>query len=63
MGLMKLGVFSGERSRRFYIGMVALGYGIGLPLMIFDAMELIRHKFSHGLRLARRQVLQRLTGA
>jgi uncharacterized protein len=47
MGLMKLGVFSGERPRGFYIGMVALGYGIGLPLMVFDALELIRHEFSH----------------
>jgi uncharacterized protein len=47
MGLMKLGVFSGERSRGFYIGMVTIGYGIGLPLMVFDALELIRHEFSH----------------
>ncbi len=47
MGLMKLGVFSGERSRRFYLWMVAIGYGIGLPLMVFDASELIRHKFSN----------------
>jgi uncharacterized protein len=46
MGLMKLGVFSAQRSRRFYIGMVLLGYGIGLPLMVFDANELIRHSFS-----------------
>ncbi len=47
MGLMKLGVFSGERSRGFYIGMVVIGYGIGLPLMVFDALELLRHQFSH----------------
>jgi uncharacterized protein len=46
MGLMKLGVFSGERSRGFYIGMVMIGYGIGLPLMVFDALELMRHQFS-----------------
>ena len=26
--------------------MVALGYGLGLPLMVFDAIELIRHEFS-----------------
>ena len=42
MGLMKLGVFSAQRSRRFYLWMVAIGYGIGFPLMIFDANELIR---------------------
>jgi uncharacterized protein len=47
MGLMKLGVFSAVRSRRFYVWMVALGYGIGLPLLVFDAQELIRHGFSH----------------
>ena len=26
--------------------MVGLGYGIGLPLMVFDAFQLIRHEFS-----------------
>jgi uncharacterized protein len=46
MGLMKLGVFSAQRSRRFYLWMVGLGYGLGLPLMVFDAIELIRHRFS-----------------
>jgi uncharacterized protein len=46
MGLMKLGVFSASRSRRFYATMVALGYGIGLPLMVFDALQLIDHRFS-----------------
>jgi uncharacterized protein len=51
MGLMKLGVFSAARSRRFYLWMVGLGYGIGLPLMVFDGMELIRHGFSTGYML------------
>jgi uncharacterized protein len=46
MGLMKLGIFTAQRSRRFYAWMVGLGYGLGLPLMIFDAIELIRHRFS-----------------
>jgi uncharacterized protein len=45
MGLMKLGVFSAERSCRFYTGMVVLGYGLGLPLMVFDAVQLIDHRF------------------
>ncbi|WP_165221648.1 DUF418 domain-containing protein [Aquisphaera insulae] len=45
MGLMKLGVFSAERSRPFYAWLAALGYGIGLPLMVVDARELIRHAF------------------
>ena len=51
MGLMKLGVFSAMRSRRFYLGMVAIGYGIGLPLMVFDANELIAHRFSASYEL------------
>jgi len=46
MGLMKLGVFSAGRSRRFYWWMVGLGYGVGLPLMVFDGLEFIRHSFS-----------------
>ncbi len=45
MGLMKLGVFSGQRSRSFYLWMVGLGYGIGFPLMVYDALALIRHEF------------------
>lgn len=46
MGLMKLGVFSAQRSRRFYLWMAGLGYLLGLPLMIYDAAELIGHRFS-----------------
>jgi uncharacterized protein len=51
MGLMKMGVFSAKRSRKFYIWMVALGYGIGLPLMVFDAQELIAHSFSNSYQM------------
>jgi uncharacterized protein len=51
MGLMKLGVFSGDRSRQFYAWMVAIGYGAGMPLMIYDAGELIRHRFSTNYQL------------
>jgi len=43
MGLMKLGVFSAERSRRVYAWMVALGYGVGLPLVILDAYQQLQH--------------------
>ncbi len=52
MGLMKLGVFSAERSRRFYLWMLGIGYGVGLPLMIVDANQLIAHEFSleYGMR-------------
>ncbi|MFI5458252.1 MAG: DUF418 domain-containing protein [Isosphaerales bacterium] len=51
MGLIKLGVFSAQRSFRFYLWMCGVGYGIGLPLMVFDALELIRHEFSMDYRM------------
>lgn len=46
MGLMKLGVFSASRSRPFYLAMMLAGYGIGIPLMVYDARRLIAHEFS-----------------
>jgi uncharacterized protein len=51
MGLMKLGVFAAKRSRSLYAWMAALGYGIGLPLMILDATLLIRHEFKEDYML------------
>jgi uncharacterized protein len=51
MGLMKLGVFSAERSRRFYLALMLLGYGIGLPLLLFDAFHQINHNFFLGRRI------------
>lgn len=33
MALFKKGVFSAERSARFYAAMVGIGYGVGLPLV------------------------------
>jgi uncharacterized protein len=47
MGLMKLGVFSAARSWRFYGWLVALGYGVGLPLVAYDTFALIRHDFHY----------------
>lgn len=51
MGLMKLGVFSARLSRRAYWLMVALGYGIGVPLMLFDAYHQLSNNFFLGRRL------------
>jgi uncharacterized protein len=45
MGLMKLDVFSGRRSRRFYLALALLSYGVGLPLVAYDAYMLIRTHF------------------
>jgi len=39
MALFKMGVFSAERSRRFYAAMVGIGYGIGLPLVITGVVK------------------------
>jgi uncharacterized protein len=47
MGLMKLGVFSARRSRRFYVWMVALGYGLGLPLVGYDTYVVLQHDFHY----------------
>jgi uncharacterized protein len=46
MGLMKLGVFSARRSRRFYVWLAVVGYGLGLPLVAYDAHALIRDDFA-----------------
>ena len=51
MGLMKLGVFSASLSRRVYWRMVAFGYGMGVPLMLFDAYHQISNGFFLGNRL------------
>jgi uncharacterized protein len=42
MALMKLGVFSASRSRRFYLRCVFWGYGLGLPLVVLSAWDLMR---------------------
>jgi uncharacterized protein len=39
MALFKTGVFSAMRSSRFYAGMVAIGYGVGLPLVITGVVK------------------------
>ncbi len=45
MGLMKLGIFSAERTPRFYNEMAAVSYLVGLPLTIIGAISLWRHGF------------------
>ena len=45
MAMMKLGLFSGERSASFYRKMMLAGYLIGLPLTIFSASDLYAHQF------------------
>jgi uncharacterized protein len=45
MGLMKLGVFAAELSNRAYMIMMALGYGIGLPILLFDSIHEVTNGF------------------
>jgi uncharacterized protein len=45
MALMKRGVFSAQRSTRFYTLMTVAGYGLGLPIVIVGAVGLVAHRF------------------
>jgi uncharacterized protein len=45
MGLLKIGLFSAERSARFYAACIAFGYGLGLPLVAYSAYDLSSHGF------------------
>jgi uncharacterized protein len=51
MGLLKIGLFSAERSSRFYTICIAVGYGLGLPLVAFSGYDLAAHRFDfvHGM--------------
>lgn len=46
MALMKLGIFSAEKSLKFYIGMSVIGYAVGLTLTGLGASGLIEQKFN-----------------
>ncbi|MBX3410638.1 MAG: DUF418 domain-containing protein [Phycisphaeraceae bacterium] len=45
MGLMKQGVFTASRSSRFYIMLTAIGYGIGLPIVIYGGWSGVQAGF------------------
>lgn len=45
MGLLKLGVISGERSAGFYWRCILIGYGIGVPLNSYTAWLVMRSNF------------------
>lgn len=45
MALMKLGILSGERSTGFYRKMMLLGYGFGLPVVLYSAWSLQAHQW------------------
>lgn len=45
MGLMKAGVFTGQRSGRFYAWLTGIGYGLGLPLQFYGTEQMLAHDF------------------
>ena len=45
MALLKLGVLTGERSTRFYLGMIVIGYGIGILVNSYEARLLLGSDF------------------
>jgi uncharacterized protein len=51
MGLMKLDVFSGRRSRRCYLWLALLGYGLGMPMVAYDAYMLVQTNFGFRFNL------------
>jgi uncharacterized protein len=45
MALLKLGVFSAERSKRFYLGLMLAGYGLGWPFIALECSRLVKQNF------------------
>jgi len=45
MAFMKLGILSGKRDTSFYKKMLSIGYGLGLPIMLWSAFDLHAHGF------------------
>ncbi len=45
MALMKAGVFSAGRSRKFYARLAASGYGVGLPVVFLGYWQQTAHEF------------------
>lgn len=51
MALFEKAVFSAERSQRFYVTMIVLGFGLGFPLSAFGIYQNVLHDWSllHGM--------------
>lgn len=45
MALMKLGIFTGQREPVVYRRMMLIGYGLGIPVMLYSAWTLNAHQF------------------
>ena len=45
MTFLKLGIITGEKSRRFYAVMMLAGYGIGLPVNALETWQIVNSNF------------------
>jgi uncharacterized protein len=45
MALLKLGILSAERDLSYYRKMMMIGYGLGLPIMVFSAWNMSAHQW------------------
>ena len=45
MGLFKLGILSGERSNRFYLTTMLIGYGVGLTVNAYETKLIVESNF------------------
>ena len=45
MAFFKWGIFQGERSTKFYVGIMVIGYAIGLSVNYSETMLMINHQF------------------
>ncbi len=52
MALFKLGIFSAARSRKFYLWMVVIGYGIGIPLAYYGGQQLLASNYDYIYKFA-----------
>lgn len=47
IALFKLGIVTGQRPVRFYLFMLLLGYGIGLPVNYLETQNILDQQFAH----------------
>jgi uncharacterized protein len=47
MALLKLGILNAERSTRFYLAMMAIGYGVGLSVNVYEMNLLVSSNFGY----------------
>ncbi len=45
MGLYKLGVFNASKSKKFYVSMIVIGFGVGLPMVWLGMNAMLRNNF------------------